>query len=578
LKGALIPGKSGEFIGKIASYFPGVLSPNPATGQYEPVDVPTGNDWNLSKLFPGKPQNGMTVVSTGLYVWNGMPLMEEYLKSQSASLIEYSWRPATSIPRPTYIMLDEAVPVSSFDLQTIRMLPVTESNSAMDIPIKESISYRTGDCAATSARSREAFSLDEEGDSSCDPFANMPSSAPNPEIFMTILLSIISAIAIFIGIYFAMKYVTTWKGDVFKMAGEFLGRQVSKLSQQKPKTGSVSPKDRTFMSSLASATGATEIDNEEPESKKDETSFSVDNPLIPKEKRDFIEKKIAEKKKKEEEKKEKEKADEEKKKEEEKEAEKKKKEEEEEAEKKAKREKELKDAAETLKELNTRTDLTEEEQRAARKELQAITGEYRPTKLEQREAAGTGLFKFDTEGKPIRKRKIAIEAPDEEEEAPAPTKEELKELDQMLEEENAREKAEREKAATEKAKREALITIKKKIDVSQEEFKKKLMENKLKLAEKIRAKEAADYALRVAREEAAASRLKRQQASRTLPTVPPPLIKKEEEAKKEIVDARLSSDRAARDLADARARLRVSQTSYAQAKMGKGRTRRRVVQ
>ena len=394
------------------------------------------------------------------------------------------------------------------------------------------------------------------------------------------------------------------------------------------------------MSSLASATGAADMGAPEPEpdkKKEEDTTFSVDNPLIPKEKREFIEKKIAEKKKKEEEKKaaeekkaEEDKATEEKKKEEEKEAEQKKKEEEKAAEEKKKeearaeaakrglvrrdatrkivakedtsKEAELKKAAERLKYLDTYpSDMTEAEQRKERAKLQRITGEYRSTKQEQREAAGTGLFKFDAEGKPIRKRKIAIEEPDEEpptDQAP-PTEQELKELDQMLKDERAREKAEQEKAATEKAERDkaatekaerekkaetekakhdALVIIKKKIEKSQEEFRKKIMKNRLELADKIRKDEAAKYAVKVAKEKEAEIRKENNELSRTLPAVPPPALRREEQAAQEVVDARLDSEQIARDLAAAQSRLNRSKAEYAQARMRKGGTRRRVVQ
>lgn len=630
LKGSALPGKSGEFIAKIATYLPGVLQPNPATGQYEAVDVPTGNDWNLSKMFPGKPQNGQNVVTTGVYAWNSLPPMEEYIKSQSPSLIEYGWRPMAAVNRPAYVMLDQAIPVNAFDLQTIRMLPVTDANNAIDPPAKDSVSYRGGDCTATSAAARppatttrEGFSLDEGADA-CDPFANMPETGPDPSLFITILISIVSALAVFIGVYYAMKHVTTWKGDIFKMGGEFLGKQVAQLSKMKPKALTPS-KDRTFMSSLASATGAADIGAPEPEpekKKEEDTTFSVDNPLIPKEKREFIEKKIAEKKKKEEEKKaaeekkaEEDKAAEEKKKEEQKAAEEKKKEEEKAAEEKKKeearaeaskrglvrrdatrslvakedtsKEAELKKAAERLKYLDTYpSDMTEAEQRKERAKLQRITGEYRSTKQEQREAAGTGLFKFDAEGKPIRKRKIAIEEPDEEPptDQEPPTEQELKELDQMLKDEREREKAEQEKAErekkaeTEKAKHDALVIIKKKIEKSQEEFRKKIMKNRLELADKIRKDEAAKYAVKVAKEKEAEIRKQNNELSRTLPAVPPPALRREEQAAQEVVDARLDSEQIARDLAAAQSRLNRSKAEYAQARMRKGGTRRRVVQ
>lgn len=222
-------GTSGTFFSRIVSYMPGILQPNPASGQYDSIDAPTGKDWNLSMLFPGTPSQGETVVASPYYAWFSVPEMEEFLKETVTSpspwpdKYHYSWRqkPGTN---HRFVMLAEPIPINTFDMQTIRMLPATPAEEALPFIFEDSVVYaaalpvRRADgtvsacpqaptptsSIATPPSQRETFENKE-----CDPFGQItPQERLSPSTLMTIIGSVIGAIAIFVGVYFALKYAT----------------------------------------------------------------------------------------------------------------------------------------------------------------------------------------------------------------------------------------------------------------------------------------------------------------------------------------------------------------------------------
>lgn len=418
LEGSLASGGSGSFISKIASYIPGVLLPSPATGQYEAIDVPTGKDWDLSKVFPGTPNGEKTVVDVPYYVWNATPPLELYLRETVQSpmwlpnIEKYGWRPATNQPTSKFIVLEKAVPVNSFDLQTIRMLPATPPEEAIPPPYMKSLIYKS---AATCDAGRERFTekMDE-----CDPLAQLP-SGPRMEIdtdtILMVLLGIISTVAVFIGIYFAMKYATGPTGSKFKEWGEKFGKMLSGMGRKLPTPAVLTP------------IGVFEEENPLVTAKREEDAKAAAAAAKVKAKADAEAAAEAAKKAKEEERAkvlaEREAAgqaveDRLQKEAEDRRAQKAKDEAKAkaDAEQKARDEERAKEEAarklfdeqeskkKELKDKMSDTSLSEEEQRRIRREYQKLTGMYIPTKKEQEAAAGTGL---------IKKRIIAPEPEDE---------------------------------------------------------------------------------------------------------------------------------------------------------------------
>jgi hypothetical protein len=178
LAGVSIPKEQARFIGKIASYIPGVLQQNPASGLYPRIDVPTGNDWNLSTIFPGTPSGGQNIADVGYYVWNAMPPLERYLKRTirgdflRPDTHVYGWRPV-GVTGKKFLMLSKPIEISAFDLQTIRMLPITPPEKAIPVPYLDSLVYNPSTkCNTTTAASASAEGFENRG--RCDPLAQLP--------------------------------------------------------------------------------------------------------------------------------------------------------------------------------------------------------------------------------------------------------------------------------------------------------------------------------------------------------------------------------------------------------------------
>jgi hypothetical protein len=261
LVGSLMAGASGAFIAKIARYMSGILTPNPATGQYESIDIPTGSDWKLSSIFPGAPGgDGKTYVkSPGYYIWSGQPPLDlaydrtEYNGGnvvtmgwvwEAPNADYYSWKP-TGQPGIRYIMLSEPVQVNSMDLQTILMLPSTPITEAISPMVKSTLSYRKAGSIGTDGRwvtecparlpkltnffggTRETF------EDTCDPFApgSFPSTAPDTSSLVKLVIGLVGAFGVFLSIYFAVKLWTQLKpGRWLADKGEQVGNAVAQFT------------------------------------------------------------------------------------------------------------------------------------------------------------------------------------------------------------------------------------------------------------------------------------------------------------------------------------------------------------
>ena len=207
LAGSSLPTQTSSFIEKIATYIPGALVANASTGLFDTVNVPTGNDWNLSTLLPGSPRNGENVVNVGYFSWETAPRLEPKLRNivqAPANLPDvhhYGWKPAENSPSLRYIMLKDAVTINAFDLQTIRMLPITSPTDAIQPPLIDTLVY-----------SPPTTCKDKPYDKSCDPFANIPVKKPiDSGVLWQTILGIIGSLAMLIGLYFAIKYASDKK-------------------------------------------------------------------------------------------------------------------------------------------------------------------------------------------------------------------------------------------------------------------------------------------------------------------------------------------------------------------------------
>ena len=252
LVGSLNAGPSGDFLSKIARYLSAVTQPDPATGQYKTIDIPTGNDWDLSKMFPGSPIEGATVVDTGYFIWSASPSVVRATTPEvkvnpypQADLWTYRYNPAGP-SKLRYIMLQKPVGVNVFDMQTIRMLPATPSDQALDSYLPKTLAYVTPKTCEAPPAGRE--SMTNQG--TCDPFANV-SAATNgsdrTEMLIKVIIGTLTTFGVLLAVYFALKLFTN-KEWGFKLprwgvlAGNFMvNAPVDKTKQVPPPPTFVAP-------------------------------------------------------------------------------------------------------------------------------------------------------------------------------------------------------------------------------------------------------------------------------------------------------------------------------------------------
>jgi hypothetical protein len=401
VEGVLVGGgKSAQFFSRLVSYIPGILMPN-ANGEYEAIDAPTGSDWSLTNIFETRIKNNMNQVADGFFAWVGQPTYEQYISEDTSEVRRYSWRPSGVRP-PTYVLMEKPIKVSSMDLMTLRRLPITPPREAIH-PIPKMTYYRPYQCPSKERKStREKFTTDE-----CDPFNNLPpskASAFNMDMLISILIGLVSFLALAAGIYFGLKYGTEPSGEFFKKIGGRIGQAISgaqnkvlkavaaraavieakrKETESKKAEESLKPKESgevkkdelkkdeefAFKNPLAERRKTARKLPETKEKPKDTTGvikedelrpgeeFAFKNPLADRRKTARVQKfeKAVEQ-----------------------------------AEKKVD---EIDNRKKELKASMSDTSLPESEQRRIRSEYQKLTGEYIPTKQEQEEAAGVGTLK-----------------------------------------------------------------------------------------------------------------------------------------------------------------------------------------
>jgi len=266
LVGSLNPGPSGDFLSKVARYLSAVLQPDPATGQYNTVDIPTGNDWDLSKMFPGTPAEGVTVVDAGYYIWSASPGMVKSATPEvtvnpfpQADIHRYKYVP-TGSTNLRYIMLQKPVGVNVFDMQTIRMLPATPADQALDPYIPSSLSYVTPKTCQTPPAGRE--SMTNQGDNTCDPFANVAaatSGSDKTEMLVKIIIGTLTTFGVLLAIYFALKLFTNreWSFKLPRwgvLAGNYMvNAPLDKAKQVAPPPTFVAPDIDTMFGPKAEA-------------------------------------------------------------------------------------------------------------------------------------------------------------------------------------------------------------------------------------------------------------------------------------------------------------------------------------
>lgn len=229
IKAESIPDDRATFFSRIIPYINGLMEANPATGEYTPIDVPTGNDWSLTKLFPVKPgTTGEPEIKDGFFTWIGTNALEKY-RIDGPGFSQYKWRQAGNPVR--YFMFQNPVPISSLDLGVLRRFPVTPSESAIH-PVPTEFFYKTGPPTATACAkmaessggecTRETFC----GKPECDPLSGFNTPEPSTDGLVAAVTTFIVSFGIAIAVYIAVKFAASRYPDILKRLGERIGRAI----------------------------------------------------------------------------------------------------------------------------------------------------------------------------------------------------------------------------------------------------------------------------------------------------------------------------------------------------------------
>jgi hypothetical protein len=201
-----------EFMSKIVSQASSLIAPDPQTGVYNSIDVPTGADWTLNTLLPIDEETNQ--VKSGYFAWEGVPPLEQYTIEETRYLKHYGWRRGTG-GAPMYAMLEKPVEISQSDLATLLQFPPTPPEEAIHGIIDGSLVYKCGPAetgtAVSGTTTKETFK------NTCDPFR------PNydkmygytPDQMLGVLFNVLTFVAIAVGAWIALTMVGVYRSDTF---------------------------------------------------------------------------------------------------------------------------------------------------------------------------------------------------------------------------------------------------------------------------------------------------------------------------------------------------------------------------
>lgn len=124
--------ESVDFFNKLAKHLTTIQAADSVTGLYPETNIPTGNDWNIKKIFwldkPGA--DNISKVTDAFYTWMGAGSYNRVELSRTSTEIRYGWVPDGAQIR--YFMLQTPVSISSTDLSFLtRSLPPTPAEQAI---------------------------------------------------------------------------------------------------------------------------------------------------------------------------------------------------------------------------------------------------------------------------------------------------------------------------------------------------------------------------------------------------------------------------------------------------------------
>lgn len=225
-----------SFFDKVLPQISGLSAPDP-TGQYPIRNIPTGNDWTLSKVFniTAAPDGVGLQVLNGYYEWKGMPTLEQK-REDGQGTITYKWVESGK-PSPRYIMLDQPVAISSTSLAVItQSLPITPVNDAIHAvlydtnPLQRGIVHKQGERSATTKETFQGMYDTAKEEEACDAWTLWAQASSGKGFkesqLTTAIFSIGIAVAMILGTYLAFAAVLR----LYDVEAANLSEQIGKLT------------------------------------------------------------------------------------------------------------------------------------------------------------------------------------------------------------------------------------------------------------------------------------------------------------------------------------------------------------
>ncbi len=138
ISAAVSYGPAGDFIGRVMQNVNAFVM-DEATKQYAPIQMPTGNDWAITRLLPTGSENN--IVASAYFTWTSGAFSRVKL-SESASHVRYGWEQKNGI---TTIMVKEPALVSYATSTYLTMLPYAPSSESAPPP-PSLYKFKKGEC------------------------------------------------------------------------------------------------------------------------------------------------------------------------------------------------------------------------------------------------------------------------------------------------------------------------------------------------------------------------------------------------------------------------------------------------
>jgi hypothetical protein len=213
-------GPAGDFIGRVMQNVNAFVM-DETTKQFAPIQMPTGNDWSITRLLPTGSENN--IVAAPYFTWVGGEY-EDVVVEQSANHIKREWRPKAG--GITTIMMKEPALVSYLTSTYISMLPYAPSAESAPAP-PTLYTFKKGEC------------LTCPGAPSVDPakLEALQEEAKNKWMAPSALVNGMIGLIISLAGLFAIYYGVTWALDGgLSSANGLVLKIVEWLVMPRPKT------------------------------------------------------------------------------------------------------------------------------------------------------------------------------------------------------------------------------------------------------------------------------------------------------------------------------------------------------